>query len=133
MARTMIRGRGSGRGSGRVSVAVRGRGRGDGADPAPSTEAGPSTDAGATRPRPTASVRRDAAAARASHSEGIPHTEEAAVVAEEIAAPARSFPGGPEDTSILRSFGDHVATRIWIGEVIIYLPLYFDKILRNVT
>ena len=29
-----------------------------------------------------------------------------------------SFPGGPEDMSVLITYGDHVATRLWVGEVI---------------
>lgn len=27
------------------------------------------------------------------------------------------FPGGPQDTSLLISFADHIATKLWQGEV----------------
>lgn len=37
------------------------------------------------------------------------------------------FLGGPEDTSILRSFGDHVATYLWTGQIVRLSELSVSK------
>lgn len=46
-------------------------------------------------------------------------TEQVPLLVEEVSVHwVGSFPGGPEDLSVLRSFPDHVAARLWSGEVI---------------
>jgi len=35
------------------------------------------------------------------------------------------FPGGPSDCSVLVSYADHVAFRLWTGEVRIYNLQYY--------
>ena len=45
--------------------------------------------------------------------EDIPAADDASV---------EGFPGGPTDTSVLRTYADHVATRLWDG-VVMYLHL----------
>jgi len=36
---------------------------------------------------------------------------------EEAIIDVEGFPGGPHDTSILRDFENHIALRVWNGEV----------------
>eukprot|EP00256_Glycine_max_P058148 XP_014626206.1 protein MAIN-LIKE 1-like [Glycine max] len=63
-------------------------------------------------------------------TEDVPHmTEDVAPITADVPAAsvegladaiaddvAEGFPGGPHDPSVLTSFGDHVAHRIWMGE-----------------
>ena len=72
------------------------------------------------RRRPTASARRQRQEARVvedprtiveelNEEQQQPHVEGVIDV--------EGFPGGPHDTSILRDFENHVALRVWNGEV----------------
>ena len=97
------------------------------------------------RTRPTASARRERVASRVDVEEGdlhgvdVQHEADPAVaveqdhpiadVQEEVTVqqqvptpadgPSEAFPGGPVDLSVLKSYEDHVATRIWSKQVII--------------
>ena len=84
----------------------------------------------AERRRPTASARREHALllvqedAQAAHEDAQPPqedppAEEDAVHDTDVRDDAGDgFPGGPSDMSVLTAYADHVAPRIWAGEVI---------------
>ena len=72
------------------------------------------------RRRPTASARRERQAAP--HASDIQEDHLVGPTApvqheEPESTQIESFPGGPEDTSVLTRCKDHVATYIWKGEV----------------
>ena len=98
----------------------------------------------AERRRPTASARREQALllvqedAQAAHEDPQPAQEDPQAAHEDAQPPQEDppaeedavhdtdvrddagdgFPGGPSDMSVLTAYADHVAPRIWAGEVI---------------
>ena len=72
------------------------------------------------RRRPTASARRERNAPAPAPETEEDHQQDPPVdvPAQQVDTQSQSFPGGPEDTSILRRFSDHVATHLWRGDVI---------------
>nr|XP_004509994.1 protein MAIN-LIKE 1-like [Cicer arietinum] len=65
------------------------------------------------RIRPTASARAQRRRVQRQQEESQPEPQTA-----DIDEPPQDvgYPGGPVDSSVLRTFGDHVATRLWDGE-----------------
>lgn len=73
------------------------------------------------RQRPTASVRRQRAAAAIVENTNEPMHDDAVDEAheehmEDVPADSEGFPGGPHDISVLISYADHVAAKVWAGE-----------------
>ena len=59
------------------------------------------------------------------------HEQPQESVTSHVDADIEGFSGGPHDTSMLTSYADHVAARVWVGEVVIcliitYLNNYFS-------
>ena len=122
MVRTRGLGRALGRALGRV---VRGRG-------------GAEEEEVPQRQRPTASARRLRSSSAAhddaqpahedpqpahedpqpAHVDPEPAHEDPPADAEVRDDAADGFPGGPSDMSVLTAYADHIAPRIWVGEVI---------------
>lgn len=85
------------------------------------------TTDGEGRVRPTASARRRGRTKVTSSNpvaEEEPHQEVEEAQLDDVHnievddSGVDGYPGGPIDTSVLKTYGDHVAGRLWNGEVI---------------
>ena len=58
------------------------------------------------------------------------HKQPQEPITDDVGTNTEGFPDGSHDTSVLTSYVDHVATKVWAGEVIICLIIsYLNKYL----
>jgi len=64
------------------------------------------------------------------HVDDDAHEQPEEAVVNDAVIDAKGFPSGPHDTSVLMDYVYHVATKVWNGEVFIFLnKLYFHMYL----
>ena len=53
------------------------------------------------------------------HAANVFHEQPQELITDHVDADTKGFPSGHYDTLVLTSYADHVAARVWVGEVVI--------------
>jgi len=53
------------------------------------------------------------------HAANVFHEQPQELITDHVDADTKGFPSGHYDTLVLTSYADHVAARVWVGDILI--------------